>query len=237
MLILLFFGSDNSHAQFPDNEMLQALRAELLRVPDAFPGAAQIPTATLTIADVSDKGFPAALYMALTRSLIRAEARRESSPKTVLSSVNRLLLELGEPGMFVTVFYAVLDAHAHRLTYGRAGHDEPLLVRDGEATALAGPGMLLGVFEDAGDRLVETTVDLRPGDLLVFYTDGLTDVRNPRGETLGTDGWRNVVLSHADDPAAELCRRIFADLQRYLAGEDQGDDMTLLIVADGRTQE
>ena len=83
----------------------------------------------LVIADVSDKGMAAALYMALSRSLIRAEAMREASPRAALANVNRSLLDLGEQGMFVTVFYGVLDPPSGELTYARAGHDRPALLR------------------------------------------------------------------------------------------------------------
>lgn len=101
----------------------------------------------VVIADVSDKGMPAALYMALTRSLLLAEARRERSPFTVLTNVHRLLLELGEPNMFVTVFYGVVDGPARRLTYARAGHDRPLLLRGGNVQSLGGTGTFLGFPE------------------------------------------------------------------------------------------
>ncbi|MCP4514925.1 MAG: SpoIIE family protein phosphatase, partial [Delftia sp.] len=96
----------------------------------------------LVIADVSDKGMPAALYMALTRSLLLAEARRESSPRAVLNNVHRLLLELGEQDMFVTVFYGVVEAQ--QLVYARAGHDHPMLLRQGVTRPLGGEGMFLG---------------------------------------------------------------------------------------------
>jgi serine phosphatase RsbU (regulator of sigma subunit) len=92
----------------------------------------------VVIADVSGKSMPAALYMGLTRSLLLAEARRERSPRAVLLSVNQLLRELGDPQMFVTVFYGVIDPAAHRLTYARAGHDYPLLLHAGAVTRLEG---------------------------------------------------------------------------------------------------
>ena len=115
----------------------------------------------LVIADVSDKGMAAALYMALSRSLIRAEATRESSPRTVLGNVNRLLLELGEQGMFVTVFYGVLDGTSGHLIYARAGHDHPLLLRDGAAQPLAGKGCCLGSSTMSRAGLEETIRPVR----------------------------------------------------------------------------
>lgn len=185
----------------------------------------------LVIADVSDKGMAAALYMALSRSLIRAEATREPSPRTVLGNVNRLLLELGEQGMFVSVFYAVLDAAAGSLTYARAGHDHPLLLRSGTAQALQGTGLLLGVFEDIEAGLGEHTIDLQPGDRLVLYTDGLTDVVNAAGEQLGLERLTVVMLQHAALGAEAMCSAVAGDLDAYRGGAEQADDMTLLLVA------
>ena len=101
----------------------------------------------VVIADVADKGMPAALYMALTRSLLLAEARRALSPKEVLLSVNHLLLELGEMGGFVSIFYGVVDYATHRLTYTRAGHERPLLLRNDTSLFLGGEGAVLGILE------------------------------------------------------------------------------------------
>ena len=158
----------------------------------------------LVIADVSDKGMAAALYMALSRSLIRAEAMRETSPVVALGNVNRSLLDLGEQGMFVTVFYGVLDTAGGLLTYARAGHDRPLLLRDGAALSLTGNGTLLGLFEEAGASLTEETVRLRVGDRLILYTDGLTDLVNARDEILGADALSELLVRHAALPADAL---------------------------------
>lgn len=185
----------------------------------------------LVIADVSDKGMAAALYMALSRSLIRAEAMRESSPVTVLSNVNRLLLELAEQEMFVTVFYAVLDTKRGYLAYARAGHDHPLLLRGGDIVELGGNGMLLGLFEDVGASLTEHEMRLLPGDRLVLYTDGLTDVVNIAGELLGLERLTVFLHQHAQLPAEDMCLAIARDLDAYRGGAEQADDMTLLVVA------
>src|SRR5581483_955831 len=132
----------------------------------------------IVIADVSDKGMPAALFMALTRSLVRAEALRERSPYVVLKRVHRLLLEVVEPSQFVTLFYGVLDLTARTLTYVRAGHDYPLLVRGDNASLLRADGTLLGMLNDNELILREEVIPMEHGDRLVLYTDGLTDVVN-----------------------------------------------------------
>jgi len=184
----------------------------------------------LVIADVSDKGMPAALYMALTRSLLLAEARRERSPRAVLTNVHRLLLELGRPNMFVTVFYGVVERATRRLTYARAGHDWPLMVRGSSVQTLRGSGTFLG-FPDLDDlHLSEEQVELAPGDRLVLYTDGLTDALNPEGQPFGRDRLGGLLLSNAHLSPDELCRTTFAHLAEYQGTAEQYDDMTMLVV-------
>jgi sigma-B regulation protein RsbU (phosphoserine phosphatase) len=184
----------------------------------------------LVVGDVSDKGMPAALYMALTRSLLLAEARRERSPRAVLTGVHRLLQELGQPGLFVTVFYGVVDAPTRRLTYARAGHDRPLLLRGGEIHPLGGEGTFLG-FPDLQElHLSEEQVELKPADRLVLYTDGLTDGMAPDGRPFGLDRLLSLLQSHAHLPPPDLCAAAFADLLAYQGDADQYDDMTMLVV-------
>jgi serine phosphatase RsbU (regulator of sigma subunit) len=184
----------------------------------------------VVIADVSDKGMPAALYMALTRSLLYAEARRERSPRAALLNVNRLLRELGEPHMFVTVFYGVIVLRERQLIYARAGHDYPLLLRDGAATPLGGSGMVLGMLNSAELGLSEEQLDLAPGDRLALYTDGLTDVLNPAGKRFGSEQLAELLRSHAALPPADLCDATFEALAAYQGDAEQYDDMTMLAV-------
>jgi sigma-B regulation protein RsbU (phosphoserine phosphatase) len=184
----------------------------------------------VVIADVSDKGMPAALYMALTRSLLLAEARRERSPRAVLSNVNRLLLELGEPNMFVSVFYGVVEAATRRLTYTRAGHDRPLLLRAGAVQPLTGQGAVLGFLDQDELHLSEEQVVLAPGDRLVLYTDGLTDVQAPDERLFDLGRLESVLRSHAELSPSEMCAATFADLAVYQGSAEQFDDMTMLVV-------
>ena len=184
----------------------------------------------LVIADVADKGMPAALYMALARSLILAEARQFDAPSIVLHNVNQLLLELGEQDMFVTVFYGVVDTRRGRLTYARAGHDCPFIVRDGRVETLDGRGMALGLFTDPIFNVSEETVQLRSGDRIVLYTDGLTDVIGPDGEMLAREQLTELVRKHAALPPAGMCRALFDDLAAYQGDVPQFDDMALVVV-------
>jgi len=184
----------------------------------------------LVMADVSDKGMAAALYMALTHSLIRAEARRRSSPRQVLLSTHRLLLEMGLAGMFVTVFYGVLDPEQSTLRYARAGHDCPLLFSpsSGECRSLTADGILLGYVKRV--NLEEAGVELHSGDLLVLYTDGITDANSPAGEFFGVERLRETVCAAGGLSAQGLCDLIFERVGQFQAGAMQHDDMALLVV-------
>ncbi len=184
----------------------------------------------IVIADVSDKGMPAALFMALTRSLLLAEARRELSPRKVLASVHRLLLELGEPEMFVTMFYGVVDTHAQELTYVRAGHEEPFVLRDGGVQRLGGRGGFLGLLERQDMALSEETVALEPNDRLVLYTDGFLDAVSPEQEPFGIERLERLLSSHSRLTADELCAKAFEVLTAYRGATEQFDDMAILVV-------
>jgi sigma-B regulation protein RsbU (phosphoserine phosphatase) len=184
----------------------------------------------LVIADVSDKGLAAALYMALARSLIRAEARHHASPRQVLLSTHRLLLEMTQATMFVTVFYGVLDAGQRSLRYARAGHNYPLLFRpdSDECQALAADGIVLGCVKNVD--LEEASVDLHSGDVLVLYTDGITDANSSSGEFFGTERLRETVRAAGELSAQGACDLVFDRVDRFQAGTVQYDDMAVLVV-------
>jgi sigma-B regulation protein RsbU (phosphoserine phosphatase) len=181
----------------------------------------------LVVADVSDKGAPAALFMAMTRSLIRSWATR--GPAGLLSEVNRALCGHADTNMFVTAFYAALDVEAHGLAYANAGHNPPIVRRrNREMELLTRTGPLLGVFDEA--RIVEATVALGPGEMLVAYTDGVTEACSPQGEMYGLARLMSAVAASPDGAEAML-ERIRADLAAFTAGEPQTDDITLLVLA------
>jgi serine phosphatase RsbU (regulator of sigma subunit) len=184
----------------------------------------------LVIGDVSDKGMPAALYMAQAHSLWVVEAGRSDSPRTVLTNVHRLLQQLGRTSMFVTMFYGILDQTSRQLTYARAGHDRPLLQREGRTRLLAGGGTVLGFPDLEHLHLSEELVHLRPGDRLVLYSDGLTDTIAPSGLHFGLDRLVTLLESHLDLPPHELCAATFAHLDDYQSTAEQFDDMTMLVV-------
>jgi sigma-B regulation protein RsbU (phosphoserine phosphatase) len=183
----------------------------------------------VAIADVSDKGLPAALYMALTRSLLRAEAPRQLSPLSVLSNVNQLLLELGDGSAFVTLFYGVVDCATRRMVFSRAGHDRPLLLRAGKAQSLSGDGTPLGTLSDEF-RLTQEEIQLAPGDRLVLYTDGLTDVAALDGALFGLERLVTLLEASGGLPLEGMGAALFAHLLEYQGEAEQYDDMSLLVM-------
>lgn len=184
----------------------------------------------IVIADVSDKGMPAALFMALTRSLVRAEAPRERSPEKVLRRVHHLLLELAEPTQFVTLFYGVLDMPQKTLYFVRAGHDYPLLVRERELLVLRGVGTMLGLLDEGEVILNEELIQLQRHDRLVLYTDGLTDAINAREENFGRARLERVARENFSAPLEQMGDALFDAVAQHQGDGERFDDMTLLIV-------
>jgi sigma-B regulation protein RsbU (phosphoserine phosphatase) len=190
----------------------------------------------LVMADVSGKGMPAALFMALTRSLMRAEAQRCASPKEALLRVHKLLLEISRTELFVTVLYGILDLPARTFRYARAGHERALYhsPRSGECRFLEGDGLMLGMVDPV--ILEELCLDLLPGDRIVLFSDGITDANSPDGQVFGRQRLMASVVELEELGAQGLCDGLFHRAQAFQAGSEQFDDMALL-VAHLRSQE
>lgn len=183
----------------------------------------------IAVGDVSDKGVPAAIFMALTRSLLRAEATRVFSPRRALERVNRLLLDMNEDGMFVTLLYGILDAGQQAFTYTRAGHELPLILTASGDSCLAEPGKgaPLGLFESVG--LDEQTIALASGDALLIYSDGATDITAGSDELFGMErliASARGAMRHGR--AQALCDAIWRDIDAYRGGAALADDVTLV---------
>jgi serine phosphatase RsbU (regulator of sigma subunit) len=182
----------------------------------------------LVLADVSGKGAPAALYMAMILSLIRSEASRHTNPSAVLTEVNRRLLMESSNEMFVTVFYAILDPVLRSLTYANAGHDPPFLRRaSGGVERLAYGGLIMGLFEQM--ILTDETLNLESRDTLVAYTDGLTDTVNHQDENYGHTRLGDAINS-APATGQDILAHILKDLEAFAGPAPQPDDITLLIL-------
>lgn len=184
----------------------------------------------ISIGDVSDKGVPAAIFMALYCSLLRAETIHTFLPEEVLFRVNQHLLELHETRMFVTAIYGVLNRKSCQFTYARAGHHVPILVDDcGVETNLERDhGQLMGFFP-APDLDVQT-LTINEGSTLLLYTDGMFDVMNAEGEKFGENRLREMVCANQGRSAQNLCDLLVEELQAYQGDSAQFDDMTLVAI-------
>ncbi|NIV35517.1 MAG: SpoIIE family protein phosphatase [Anaerolineae bacterium] len=183
----------------------------------------------LVMADVSGKGMPAALFMALTRSLMRAEAQRSVSPKEALLRVNNLLFEMSRTELFVTVLYGVLDLSTSTFCYARAGHERALYhspLRD-ECRFLEGEGMFLGMVEPV--VVEELCIDLLPGDRIVLFSDGITDANSADGRLFGRQRLAAVIAEPAETTAQGSIDGVFQRVAEFQAGSEQFDDMALLV--------
>ncbi len=195
----------------------------------------------IVIADVADKGMGAALYMALSRTLIRTYATEHlARPDLVFNAANRRILMDARAGLFVTVFYGILDPATGVLHYCNAGHPPPYLlslalslVEGAEnrevVQELGRTGMALGVIEDA--TWEQETVRLTPGDMLVFYTDGITDAEDGTGSFFGRERLREAVRAHLGCSAQDMQDTLIAEVHEFMGETPQFDDITLVVVA------
>lgn len=184
----------------------------------------------VVIADVSGKGMPAALFMALARSTVRASVIAAAQPADGLTHVNGLIHADAGRGMFVTLFYAQLNPATGDVTYVNAGHNPPWLYRaaSDDWCELTRTGLALGMLPSAALR--QATVQLQPGDFLLLYTDGLTDSANPRGERLELAAVRAAVDDCRRAPAAEIVARLEGAAAEFRAGQPLYDDITLVVM-------
>jgi sigma-B regulation protein RsbU (phosphoserine phosphatase) len=183
----------------------------------------------ITIADVAGKGVPAALLMSNLQAAVRAFAQDGAAPASVCTSVNRLLCRNMAPGRFVTFCYAYIDANRRKLTYANAGHNPQVIVRSGGAVDRMVPGgTVLGVLSEG--TYEQGAFTLSPGDRLVFFTDGITEGRNPAGDEFGEDQLSEVAVRHRSLPAEAMLAAILHDVERFNAGAYE-DDATLIVGA------
>ncbi len=186
------------------------------------------------IGDVTGKGVPAALFMAVSRTLLRATAARGLSPSVCLASVNDALCAEDVGGMFVTCFYGVLDTRSGSIEMCNAGHNPPYILRahgSVEPTPQTG-GFMLGMFADAAYE--SATVHLGPGDSLVLYTDGVTEAVNAGDDQYEEERLeatlQRLATTSAPVTAEQLVEGVMADVEQFVSGAPQADDITLLVL-------
>jgi phosphoserine phosphatase RsbU/P len=184
----------------------------------------------VVIGDVSGKGIPAAIFMAVARTVIRTTALQGYPPHECLSAANRVLVPQSGGQMFVTLFYAILDPQSGSATYSIGGHVPPwLLPANGPPRQLNElRGFMVGLFENAIYGCA--TLQLQPGDALLLHTDGVTDAENASGEMLRRDGLLNVLRGLRSNCALEAVERVAEAVQKFGSGAPQSDDVTLLAV-------
>jgi sigma-B regulation protein RsbU (phosphoserine phosphatase) len=187
----------------------------------------------MMIGDAAGKGLKAAMFITQTHGLTRAVTIEKSTPQSVLEAVNSSMISIGHPSSeFVTMFYAELDSRSGCLLYSSAGHNPPILLRNGTIKQLELGGTPLALFEDAEYELHE--VDLVTGDTVVMYTDGVTEAMNDQMEQFGTEHLEVIVKQHSKASSIELAELIIKAVREFTSGVAQSDDITLLILR--RTQ-
>ena len=182
----------------------------------------------LAIADVSDKGVHAALFMMSSRTLLKGAAIGKSNPADVLSEVNNLLQEDNDASMFVTMFYAEYNPANGSLAYANGGHNPPIIVHaDGSSTVLPQTnGIALGIMPDM--QYEQSTVNLSPGDALVLYTDGVTEAINIQNEEFEMERLRAVLTDARSRDVREINHAVFQAVQEFAGDMPQFDDMTCM---------
>jgi len=184
----------------------------------------------IVIADVSGKGFPAALFMALSRTCVRANAMGKTTASEAICMANNLIAQDAKSGMFVTLFYAVLDLHKKQLRYVNAGHNPPLLCKGygGDVVLLSAHGIALGVMDEI--NLQEVELNLANNDVVVFYTDGITEAVNDKEEQFGQERLIKLVAQNSSLPAQELIDKIKSAVTDFAQRQAQFDDLTLVVL-------
>jgi phosphoserine phosphatase RsbU/P len=169
--------------------------------------------------------------MAVTRTLFLDQAHYLTDPMPVVQAVHRGLLEASNYDMFVTAIYGILDPKTRTFRYVRAGHDEPILVRkNGDSQFLGGRGRFLGLWSDFDPVFDEQEVIFKPGDCLVIYSDGVTDMRGLGGDTYGRDRLKDLVRTIRQYNADRIARSIYTGVQAHRGQVDAFDDFTLVVV-------
>jgi serine phosphatase RsbU (regulator of sigma subunit) len=184
----------------------------------------------MVIADVSGKGVPAALFMALSRTLIRTAALEGRRPPIALKRANEQIRKENRSGQFVSVCYATLDIHSGQLVFANAGHNPPLWVKgnSGQIRELVAPGIVLGVLDEID--LDEGEIDLAAGDFVIFYTDGVTESMDPSQEMFGEGRLQKVMGDLGQVSAKQVIEAVVDAVKAHTGDVSPFDDITLLVV-------
>jgi serine phosphatase RsbU (regulator of sigma subunit) len=183
----------------------------------------------IVIADVADKGVPAALFMALSRTILRTVAFNRKDPADVLMRTNQLIDQDAQSELFVTVFFANWNPAESRLTYANAGHNPPILLRNnGQVRSLSGTGMALGVLPRI--NITSRTLELRTGDTLLLYTDGVTEAMNEDFDEFGLTRLQMAAMAARGLDASGIVQNITRSITGHVGETPQSDDITLVVM-------
>jgi len=181
------------------------------------------------VGDVSGKGIAAGIFMAVTRTLIRATAVPGRGPVEIMNRVNAQLAKENQASLFVTMILGIVDTATGRMVYGQGGHNPPILVpAQGKPTYEPSGGMPLGVFEDA--KFGERELQLKPGETLLVYTDGVTEAMNQAKDLFGEDRLEKAVTGVADLSPEKIAERVIEQVEGFVLEAERSDDITLLAI-------
>lgn len=188
----------------------------------------------IVIADVTDKGMPAALFMAFTRSLVRAYLDQARSPSKGITRINRLMHQESENGLHVTLFYLLISLPTGEITYVNAGHNPPLLFHIPDPmqpymiAKLPATGIPLGINEKT--QYTQNQERINPGDFIVLYTDGVTEAMNDAGELFGMERLQQVLVQHQKQPPVQIAAALEEKIRDFSGPSPPHDDVTFLII-------
>jgi sigma-B regulation protein RsbU (phosphoserine phosphatase) len=185
----------------------------------------------IMIADVSGKGIPAALFMALSRIVVRVNAMwYASKPAAAIRDANTIISHDSKSGMFVTLFYGLMDSTSRTFTYVNAGHNPPIhySAADGTLSELGATGIAIGVLDDS--KYTQDTVQMAQNDLLILYTDGITEAENAHLEMFGLERLKEVILASHTVSSKDIIDEILNAVRAFTGDQPQSDDITLMVI-------
>jgi phosphoserine phosphatase RsbU/P len=182
----------------------------------------------LVVGDASGNSIPAAMIMAAVRGALHVQSADPGEISALVGRLNNALCGITRSHQFMSLCYGVLDAECRRFTYSNAGHPVPILLRDSQAARLESHGLLLGVIEDA--EYLQSTVQLDSGDLLVFYSDGISEAHGANGALFRCEGILEALLPVSTLSAGEILESIWNRVESHLGFDEPGDDRTLLVL-------
>jgi sigma-B regulation protein RsbU (phosphoserine phosphatase) len=184
----------------------------------------------IVIADVSDKGVPAALFMAMCRTTIRTTAISDRTPSQALIRANELILKDSHADFFISAIYIVLDPESGRMQYANAGHSRPLLLQShsGKVIELRSDGIILGALEEV--IIEEKEYVVAPGDTLLLFTDGISEASDAEGNLFGKERLEKLLIDNYRQPAESIAEAVLQVLDEFVGRTPQSDDLTIMVL-------